>query len=575
MMLNIGTFKRFLVLPLAASVLLIFAESCKFQTKAEDIYTITKTASGNRGAVASAHPLATAVGIDILKKGGNAVDAAIAVQFALAVCYPGAGNIGGGGFMVVRSSDGSVNTLDYREKAPAAATHDMYLDSLGEPIAEKSLYGQLAAGVPGTVDGMVQAFEQYSKLKNWDMLVEPAIMLAEKGFRITTREAVNLNEKQEKFVRYNRKTTAFHGQNWNAGDMIVQKDLAKTLQAIKEKGRKGFYDGWVADSIVAEMHAGGGMISHDDLKNYTSKWRKPVETNYRGYKIISMAPPSSGGIALAQLFGMVEPYNLSEMKFHSAESVHLIAEAERRVYADRAKHMGDSDFYKVPQSILTDSNYISQRMSDFNPRKASISEHIEAGVAESTETTHYSIVDAEGNAVAVTTTLNGNYGAFTVVSGAGFILNNEMDDFSVKPGSPNLYGLIGADANKIEPGKRMLSSMTPTIVERDGKLIMVVGSPGGSTIITSVFQTIINYLDFGMSITEAVHAPRFHHQWLPDHIRIEPDCFSESTRMVLQSLGHELKENGPIGRVEAIVLLDDGTLVAAADIRGDDDAMAY
>lgn len=558
-----------------SGALLVSTQSCRIKSESSEIYTITKTAEGKNGAVASAHPLATAVGIEILKQGGNAVDAAIAVQFTLAVCYPGAGNIGGGGFMVYRSADGETNTLDYREKAPAAATRDMYLDSTGMAIPEKSLYGHLAAGVPGTVDGMVKAFEKYSKLKNWQLLVEPAIQLAEQGYRITAKEAENLNENQEKFIKYNRKTTPFHNEKWNAGDSLIQPSLAATLKEIKAKGKSGFYEGWVADSIVAEMQAGGGLITSEDLRQYESKWRDPIISTYRAHRVISMPPPSSGGIALAQLLKMVEPYDLKSMTFHSVESIHLIAEAERRVYADRARHLGDPDFYNVPQSRLLDSAYIAERMSDFDPRKASRSDVITAGNVESTETTHYSIVDNEGNAVAVTTTLNGGYGAFTVVGGAGFILNNEMDDFSVKPGSPNLYGLVGAEANKIEPGKRMLSSMTPTILEKDGKLVMVVGTPGGSTIITSVFQTIINYVDFGMPVTEAVHAPRFHHQWLPDYIRIEPECFSESARMVLQSLGHEIKEGGPIGRVEAIIVRSDGMLVAAADRRGDDDAKAY
>lgn len=549
--------------------------SCKIKDRSGEPYPITKQAEGKNGAVASAHPLATTIGIDILKQGGNAVDAAIAVQFALAVCYPNAGNIGGGGFLVYRGAGGETDALDYREKAPLAAHKDMYLDSTGTPIAEKSLKGALAAGVPGTVDGMIRAFEKYSKLKDWKILVQPAIELAEKGFKITPKEAENLNKNKESFEKYNRFTTAFQSDEWMPGELLVQKELAKTLMAIRDFGREGFYSGWVADSIVAEMEASGGLITHEDLKQYHSIWRTPVTGTYRGYQVISMPPPSSGGIALLQLLKMVEPYDLGAMQMHSAEAVHLMAEAERRVYADRAKHLGDPDFYKVPVKTLLDSVYIASRMQDFDPRKASKSENITAGPAESTETTHYSIIDAEGNAVAVTTTLNDSYGARTVVKGAGFILNNEMDDFSVKPGSPNLYGLIGAEANKIEPGKRMLSSMTPTIIERDGKPVLIVGTPGGSTIITSVFQTVVNYLDFKTSLLDAVHAPRFHHQWLPDYIRLEPGCISENIRMVLQSLGHELKESGQIGRVEAIAVKKDGTYTAVADNRGDDDAKAY
>ncbi|MBK9258003.1 MAG: gamma-glutamyltransferase [Saprospiraceae bacterium] len=549
--------------------------SCKLNNPAPEVYNITKSASGINGVVVTAHPIATEIGLDILKKGGNAVDAAIAVQFALAVCYPGAGNIGGGGFMVYRDKDGGTFTLDYREKAPAKATTDMYLDSAGLPEVEKSLYGHLAAGVPGTVDGMVQAFEKFSKLKNWEQLLAPAIEIAEKGYPITGREAKNLNEKQPLFIKYNSNQTAFHKEVWTEGDTLKQKELAKTLSAIMQHKRDGFYAGWVADAILAEMNAGGGIITSEVLKNYQSKWREPIVSDYRGHKIISMPPPSSGGVALIQLLKMVEPYNLSAMKFHSPEAIHLIIEAERRVYADRAKHLGDPDYYKVPVQKLIDSTYLQNRMKDFDPRAASMSENIQAGNTESLETTHFSIVDSEGNAVSMTTTLNGGYGSFTVVSGAGFLLNNEMDDFSVKPGSPNLYGLVGAEANKIEPGKRMLSSMTPTIIEKDNKLFMVVGTPGGSTIITSVFQTIINVIDFGMSIVDAVHAPRFHHQWLPDEVKIESDCFTESTKMVLTSLGHKLVNSDPIGRVEAICIDNNGMYVGAADIRGDDDAKAY
>jgi gamma-glutamyltranspeptidase / glutathione hydrolase len=556
-------------------IICIFLISCKSSTENQQLYNITKSYLADSAMVVTAHPLASAIGIKILREGGNAVDAAIAVQFALAVCYPGAGNIGGGGFMLYRDYQGEVYALDYREKASASATSDMYLDSLGNVQEDLSKFGHLAAGVPGTVDGMIKAFEKFSKLKDWKKLLDPAINLARKGYQITASEADNLNIEQENFIKYNLKATAFHSTLWKEGDLLVQDELANTLASIRDLGRAGFYEGKVADLIVLEMKQGKGIITSEDLKNYQSKWRLPISTMYRGHKIVSMPPPSSGGIALVQLLEMVEPYDLSSLKFQSAAAVHLITEAERRVFADRSEYLGDSDFFNVPQVMLLDSTYITKRMMDFNPRLASKSGEISFGKNESEETTHYSIVDQFGNAVSMTTTLNGGYGAFTVVGGAGFILNNEMDDFSVKPGTPNMYGLLGAEANKIEPNKRMLSSMTPTIVEKDGKLKMVVGTPGGSTIITSVFQTIINVLDFGMDADKAVQSPRFHHQWLPDVIQCEVDAIDPKERKILESIGHTFKNRGPIGRVEAIVINKNGQLHGAADRRGDDDAKGF
>lgn len=561
-----------------ANILLLYiilhCFACKQSNPDTELYPITKSVISDHAMVVTAHPLATAIGLDILKQGGNAVDAAIGVQFALAVCYPGAGNIGGGGFLVYRGKDGEINTLDFREKASALATTDMYLDSTGNPIIEKSLYGPLAAGIPGTVDGMINAFNKYSKLKDWKKLIQPAINLASQGYRITRREADNLTDDQPLFEKYNLSPTVFHKKKWEQGDQLIQKELAHTLELIRDHGRSGFYEGEVSYLIVNEMKTGGGQISYDDLKNYTSVWRKPVITMYRGYKIISMPPPSSGGIVLSQLLKMVEPYDLNAMKFQSAASVHLMVEAERRAYADRSKYLGDPDFYKVPYKLL-DTSYIHTRMANFKPRQASKSADISFGVIESEETTHFSIIDSEGNAVSLTTTLNGSYGAYTVVKGAGFLLNNEMDDFSVKPGIPNMYGLVGAEANKIEPNKRMLSSMTPTIIEKDGKLKMVVGTPGGSTIITSVFQVIVNVLDFGMDADQAVQAARFHHQWLPDVIQAENDAVSANERKILESIGHTFKEKEAIGRVEAIVINNDGKLHGAADKRGDDDTKGY
>ncbi|GGC48660.1 gamma-glutamyltransferase [Parapedobacter defluvii] len=530
------------------------------------------------GVVVSAHPEASAVGLHILQGGGNAVDAAVAVQFALAVVYPNAGNIGGGGFMVYRNADGDFDALDFREAAPGAATRDMYLDAEGNPVAELSLRGQLASGVPGSVDGMVKAHEKYGKLE-WSTLLKPAIDLAQSGFPVTEMQAKELNSRKESFRKYNPGGTAFlRDVEWIAGDTLVQPELAHTLTLISQRGRAGFYEGETADRIVEEMARGNGIISHADLKNYEAKWRDPISATYRGYRVVSMPPPSSGGIALISLLKSVEAYPLSQWGFQQDSTMRVIIEAERRVYADRATHLGDPDFYDVPQSMLIDSSYNAERMRNINFRHASFSSDIFAGslsMAEHEETTHFSIVDREGNAVAITTTLNGSYGSQVVVAGAGFLLNNEMDDFSVKPGAPNMYGLIGGAANAIEPGKRMLSSMTPTILEKDGKLFMVLGTPGGSTIITSVFQTILNVVDFDMEIQEAVAAPRFHHQWLPDEVALEENAVTQPVRHSLSATGYKLVDRGSIGRVDAIRVLPDGSLSGGADPRGDDTTRGY
>ncbi|WP_291066579.1 MULTISPECIES: gamma-glutamyltransferase [unclassified Empedobacter] len=534
--------------------------------------------SYKNGAVVTAHPEASKVGVEILKKGGNAIDASIAVQFALAVVYPNAGNIGGGGFLVYRDSKGKTDALDYREKAPLKASEDMYWDKNGNAITDLSLYGQFAAGVPGTVDGMVKAHEKYGKL-NWKELVQPAINLAQKGFKITKQQASELTNKHNDFVKYNSKTNALTSKSsWKEGDLLVQKDLANTLKLIQQKGRAGFYEGKTADLIVKEMKRGNGIISHEDLKEYQSVWRTPVSGNYKGLKVISMPPPSSGGIALVSLFQSIEDYPINKWGFQADSTIQVMVEAERRVYADRAEHLGDPDFIKVPQKQLLDKSYNVNRMKDFSFDKATPSSVIKAGEIigkESMETTHYVIVDKDGNAASVTTTLNNSYGSLVVVEGAGFLLNDEMDDFSVKPGTPNLYGLVGGKANAIEPSKRMLSSMTPSILEKDGKLFMVVGTPGGSTIITSVFQAILNVVDFGMTMQEAVAAPRFHHQWLPDQIDYEPNAISENVRESLKQKGYTLKERKPYGRVEGILVNTDGTYQAGADPRGDDKAVGY
>lgn len=558
---------------------LVWLGACSPELTTEEEKEVSNGLLADSAMVVSAHPLASRVGADIMKKGGNAVDAAIATQFALAVVYPAAGNIGGGGFMVVRMADGATDALDFREKAPLEGGRDMYLDEEGNVIEGLSTRGHLAAGVPGSVDGMVKAHERYGSLP-WAELLQPAIDLAANGFELTEKEARGLNRYQENHLEVNTEVPAFLVKEggWQAGDTIYMQDLARTLERIRDQGRNGFYAGETADLIVAEMERGGGIISKDDLARYQSKFRKPVISEYDDYKIISMPPPSSGGIALVQLLQSVESFPIDNMGHNTAPTVHLMAEAERRVYADRATHLGDSDFYPVPLEELTQKSYNVERMSTYNPDKATPTPEVSAGdpaPLESSETTHFSVVDSQGNAVSVTTTLNGGYGNKVVVAGAGFFLNNEMDDFSIKPGYPNMFGLIGGEANAIEPEKRMLSSMTPTIVEKNGQLFMVVGTPGGSTIITSVYQTILNVIEHGMGMQAAVNAKRFHHQWKPDTLFIENDAFDSATVAQLEAMGHSLMERGNIGRVDAILVLPDGRLEGGADPRGDDAAVGF
>lgn len=569
---------------LLATGLLLLGVSCKnsklSQSGLGDVnpfsYTIQKKIECENGAVVSAHSLASKVGLSVLKIGGNAVDAAIATQLALAVVYPNAGNIGGGGFMVARLKDGRIVTIDYREKAPGNAHRDMYLDGDGNPKFELSQSGHLSSGVPGTVAGLFESLK-YAKLP-MEKLIQPAIELAEKGFVISEGEARSFNGLKQSLQKYNTVTPVFvKDVSWKKGDTLIQKDLAATLKRIKENGARGFYEGETAKLIVEEMKRGNGIITLDDLKNYKAQVREPHIFEYKGYKIVGMPMPSSGGVLLHQMMKMVEDRNIGAMGFHSVQAVQLMTEVERRAYADRAEYMGDADFYKVPVKMLTDHEYLQNRMKTYNPLLATPSTTVTPGAipkAESEETTHLSVIDKEGNAVAVTTTLNNSYGSRTVVGGAGFLLNDEMDDFSVKPGAPNMYGAVGGEANAIMPGKRMLSSMTPTIVLKDDKPFLVVGTPGGTTIPTSVFQTIINILEFNMSTEDAVWKPKFHHQWLPDKIDLERG-FPEAIKKALEAMGYQTAERGGIGRTEVIKVLPNGKFEVVADNRGDDAAEGW
>ncbi|NJN41159.1 MAG: gamma-glutamyltransferase [Flammeovirgaceae bacterium] len=528
--------------------------------------------------VVSAHPVASQVGVDILKKGGNAVDAAIAVQLALAIAFPEAGNIGGGGFMVYRSKDGDITTLDFREKAPAASTPTMYLDEDGEVIPGLSSKSHLASGVPGSVDGMVEAHKKFGTLP-WSDLVQPAVDLALNGIVLTDKAAENLNSIQEDLKNQNSVEPTFLMKNWTPGDTVKWIEMGRTLERIRDQGRDGFYAGKTADDIVAEMQRGKGIISLEDLKNYKSRWLEPVTGMYKGYKIISMPPPSSGGVALIQLLTAIEPFPIKKWGPNSTNSVHLMVEAERRVYADRAKYLGDPDFGNIPVNQLTKVDHINERMSTFSPDRATASTEVSGGDVpgfESEETTHISIVDKDGNAVAVTTTLNSWWGNKVVVAGSGFFLNNEMDDFSPDPSNPAVYQVSGGKINGIAPGKSMRSSMTPTIIEKDGKLFMVVGTPGGSTIITSVFQVVVNVLEHDMGMQAAVDAGRVHSQWFPDFVIPEEDALDEKTILELEGKGHAISKRKFLGRVDAILVLPDGKLEGGADWkRGDDAAKGY
>ena len=480
----------------------------------------------------------------MLRRGGNAVDAAVAGGFALAVTWPSAGNLGGGGFLVIRMADGTIATNDHREKAPAAATRDLYLDENGEVIEGLSTASHLASGVPGSVDGLLAALEKFGTMSR-EQVILPAIGLARDGFALPRDMAEAFARRRDQFAPYPGSAAKFSradGSPYEAGDRFRQPDLAASLERIREQGWAGFYAGKTADLIVAEMRRGGGLITHEDLAAYRSVWREAVTGSYRGHEIFSMPPPSSGGVLLVQMLNMLEPYDIRGMGFGSAVAAHHLIEAERRAYADRAEYLGDPDFYPVPVSRLTAKDYARERFADFDPARASRSADIGAGAprpAESPDTTHLSVIDGAGNAVAYTTTLNLSYGAKIVAEGTGILLNNEMDDFSARPDTPNAFGLIGRVANAIAPGKRMLSSMTPTLVVKDGQTVLATGSPGGSTIITTVLQVVVNTIDHGMAVSDAVGAPRFHHQWLPDRVIHEPFALSPDTLSLLRAMGHE------------------------------------
>ena len=529
------------------------------------------------GMVVSAREEASMAGIEILKQGGNAFDAMIATDLALAVVYPSAGNLGGGGFMVYRLNNDSIGSLDYREKAPLKASKDMFLDSDGNEIKNLSTVGSLSIGIPGTVAGLFATYEKFGSVP-LESIFKPAIKLAEKGFRVTKKQAESINRYRKQILSLNDQIKEFENE-FKEGDLFINKPLAQTLKLLQKKGKDEFYKGSIGEQIVEYLKTKNGIIQKKDLEDYEPVWRDPVVFNYKDLEIISMGPPSSGGVVLGQIFKMLDNFDLSKIKHNDANYIKLLTEIEKRAFADRSKYLGDPDFNYIPVNELFDQSYLDSKISDFSFQKSTKSVDIFPGsiiLNESNETTHYSIVDQFGNAVAVTTTLNGSYGSKLYPPNLGFFLNNEMDDFSIKPGIPNMYGLTGGEINSIQPQKRMLSSMTPTIVKKNGKLCLVLGSPGGPTIITSVLQTILNFEIFGFEIQEAVDKPRFHHLWLPDKIYYEDGIINDKIRENLENNGFILNnQNSTIGRVDAIHVDENDFLFGGADKRGDDKSVGY
>lgn len=531
-----------------------------------------------QGMVASVDEAATRVGVQILKEGGNAVDAAVAVGYALAVTHPQAGNLGGGGFMLLRTKDGHTTAIDFREMAPASATRDMFLDEQGNPDSKKSLTSHLASGTPGTVAGFSLALEKYGTLP-LNKVVRPAITLAKEGFVINDALADDLKTYGREVLPNHENSKAIfwkNGEPLKKGDKLVQANLAHSLEMIAEKGPKEFYQGAIADQIAQQMSQNGGLITKEDLASYRAIERTPISGDYRGYHVFSMPPPSSGGIHIVQILNILENFDLSKYGFGSADALQIMAEAEKYAYADRSEYLGDPDFVKVPWQALTNKDYAKSLAQQININKAKPSSEIRSGKLapyESNQTTHFSVVDKDGNAVAVTYTLNTIFGSGIVAGNTGILLNNEMDDFSAKPGVPNVYGLVGGDANAVEAKKRPLSSMSPTIVVKDGKTWLVTGSPGGSRIITTVLQMVVNSIDFGMNVAEATNAPRFHHQWLPDELRVEKG-FSPDTLKLLEQKGQKVAVKEAMGSTQSIMIAPDGTLYGASDPRSVDDLTA-
>lgn len=536
--------------------------------------------SYENGMVVSADQIASDIGKDVLKQGGNAVDAAVATHFALSVTFPVAGNLGGGGFMVLHLNNGTQQTLDFRETAPSQTSQEDYLNSSGDPNG-RTRKGPFSVGVPGSVHGMITALQKYGTMP-LDLILEPAIDIARNGFRLNYQQARRLNLSRNKFSKYPSSDlfSSSEEDSFQEGDLFVQKDLAATLERIAQFGNAGFYRGITAELIVKQIQKLGGKMTLNDLESYESVWRDPIKTSFKGYDLLLMPPPSSGGIAIAQILNMINEYDPEDYGWNSADYIHLLTEAEKRAYADRAYFLGDPDYVAQPTPLLISEEYARDRFQSFDPRKATPVDSVSHGdvpfFEESMETTHFSVVDQKGNAVSVTTTLNSAYGSGIVVGEAGFLLNNEIDDFAVKPGVPNQFGLIGGKANAIQPGKRMVSSMSPTIVTQNGEIRMVLGSPGGSTIITTVLQVFLNVALFDMNIQQAVAAPRVHHQWRPEEIYFEPFALSKKEQFELYIRGHKLKERDSyVGHANCIYIHGNGLLDGGADPRGLNSVSGY